>query len=162
MIPVLQARNIMTADTLTVSASDSVASAARRLVDQGISNAPVVHGELGREILVGFVSERDLMQCYAAGWFHSRPELKVSEIMRPHPICVRPETDVFTLAAIFLQHGFRHLPVVSGSVVLEGMVSRRDVLAALMKHYESWKLRKPEDRETPDLASIFTQKYIIG
>lgn len=162
MVPVMQARNIMTVDTLTVRASDNVQEAAQRLVDQGISNAPVVEPDLAREILVGFVSEKDLLQCYASGWFHTRPELRIAEIMRPHPVCVRPETDVFTLAAIFMQHGFRHLPVVTGTNVLEGMVSRRDVLAALLKHYESWRLRKPEDREMPDVAGIFTARFIVG
>jgi CBS domain-containing protein len=81
--------------------------------------------------------------------------------MRTHPVAVRPEADLFTLAAIFMQHGFRHLPVVAANM-LQGMVSRRDVLAALLDHYRDWRGQDPAMRKAPDLGGIFTPRYLLG
>jgi CBS domain-containing protein len=155
------ARDIMTADVFTVDKDIDVLQAADRMIARGVSNAPVVEHDFTRNIVVGFISEKDLMQCYASGRFYAGPELRVRDVMRPHPVCVRPEADLFTLAAIFMQHGFRHLPVVTAQV-LEGMVSRRDVLAALLKHYRSWAVQPPSERRVPDLAGIFTSRYLLG
>lgn len=155
------ARDIMTADVFTVDKDTDVIQAADRMIARGVSNAPVVEHDFTRNIIVGFISEKDLLQCYASGRFYAGPELRVRDVMRPHPVCVRPETDLFSLAAIFMQHGFRHLPVVTAQV-LEGMVSRRDVLSALLKHYRVWSLQPPSERKTPDLAGIFTSRYLLG
>lgn len=126
-----------------------------------MSNAPVVEVDFTRRMLVGFVSEKDLMQCYATGQLYARPEILVSEIMRPHPIAVRPEADLFSLAAIFMQHAFRHVPVVRAGM-LEGMVSRRDVLNALLDHYREWQKLDPTRRRAPDLAAVFAPRFLIG
>lgn len=155
------ARDIMTSDTLTVRRHDPVLETAQRMLAQGVSTAPVVEPMSEAEFLVGFVSEKDVMQCLASGRFHARPDIAIQEIMRPHPVCVRPAADILALAAIFMQHGFRHLPVVEGRVLL-GMVSRRDVIRGMLDHYDSWKLGPSAGREIPDLGGIFTPQYLVG
>jgi CBS domain-containing protein len=157
----IQAKDIMTTDTFTVDENTRVKEAATLLVGRGLSNAPVIKKDFTRELLLGFVSEKDLMQCYASGAFYAKPDLKVADIMRPHPVCVRPETDLFTLATIFMQHGYRHVPVVQ-SQMLQGMVSRRDVLKALLEHYKEWEKQDPATRKVPDIAGIFTPRYVVG
>lgn len=155
------ARDLMTRGPFTVEATALVAEAAGALLARGVSNAPVIRTESTRKLLAGFVSEKDLMLCYASGRLYSQPDLQVGEIMRTHPVAVRPEADLFTLAAIFMQHGFRHLPVVSAGA-LEGVVSRRDVLQGLLAHYQAWERQDPRTRRAPDLAGIFTPRYLLG
>ena len=155
------ARDIMTADPFTVDGKARVIDAAELMIARGVSNAPVVYSDFSRKLLVGFVSEKDLMQCYASGRLYSQPDLQVGDVMRTHPVAVRPEADLFTLAAIFMQHGFRHLPVVAANI-LQGMVSRRDVLAALLDHYRDWREQDPATRKAPDLGGIFTPRYLLG
>jgi len=155
------ARDIMTPDPFTVDSQALVLEVAGQLIARGVSNAPVVAKDFSRKLLVGFVSEKDLMQCYATGRLYSQPDLQVGEIMRTHPVAVRPEADLFTLAAIFMQHGYRHLPVVAANM-LQGVVSRRDVLAALLDHYREWSRQDPALRKAPDLAGIFTPRFLLG
>lgn len=157
----ITAVEIMTADVVTVARSMNILEAAELLIRSRISSAPVVDVDFTRNLLVGFVSEKDLMQCYASGQFYADPGLRVETVMRPHPVCVRPETDLFTLAAIFMQHGFRHVPVAVGQI-LQGMVSRRDVLAALLADYREWQCLDPAKRERPNLAGVFTSRYLLG
>jgi CBS domain-containing protein len=159
--PRVTARDLMMPDPFTVEAEALVVDAAARMTERGVSNAPVVKSDFTRKILVGFISEKDVMQCYASGRLYSQPELQVGEIMREHPVGVRPEADLFTLAAIFMQHGFRHLPVVMAGM-LQGVVSRRDVLKGLLDHYATWRRQDPATRKTPDMAGIFTPRYLLG
>lgn len=159
--PKVTARDLMMADPFTVEAEALVVDAAARMIARGVSNAPVVRTDFTRRLLAGFVSEKDMMQCYASGRLYSQPDLQVGEIMRAHPVAVRPQADLFTLAAIFMQHGFRHLPVVEAGM-LQGVVSRRDVLKGLLDHYEAWRRQDPATRKAPDLAGTFTPRYLLG
>jgi CBS domain-containing protein len=157
----ITAAQIMTVDLVTLPRSMTVAEAAELLVRSRVSSAPVVDVDFTRDLLVGFVSEKDLMQCYASGRVHADPGIRVDALMRPHPVCVKPEADLFTLAAIFMQHGYRHVPVTVGQV-LQGMVSRRDVLAALVDDYRQWRCLDPDTRQAPDLSGVFTSRFLIG
>ncbi len=157
----LTAADIMTTDVVTVPPSMNVLVAAELMIRHRVSNVPVVEADLARMVLLGFVSEKDLMQCYANGQFYAEPELRVDAVMRPNPVCVKPQADLFTLAAIFMQHGFRHLPVAIGQA-LQGMVSRRDVLAALLGDYREWQKLDPAGRTLPDLSGVFTSRYLLG
>jgi len=159
--PKVTARDLMTADPFTVDPQSTVVDAATAMLARGVSNAPVVEIDFTRKVLVGFLSEKDVMHCYASGRLYSEPGLMVGEIMRPHPVGVRPEADLFTLAAIFMQHGFRHLPVVAAGMLL-GVVSRRDVVKGLFKHYDQWLQQDPATRKAPDMAGIFTPRFLLG
>jgi CBS domain-containing protein len=159
--PKVTARELMTAEPFTVNAQNTVVDAATAILSHGVSNAPVVEADFNRRMLAGFISEKDVMQCYASGRLYAEPDLVVGEIMRAHPIGVRPEADLFTLAAIFMQHGFRHLPVVEAGALL-GVVSRRDVLKGLFRHYDQWLGEDPATRKTPDMAGTFTPRFLLG
>ncbi|MDD3763374.1 MAG: CBS domain-containing protein [Nevskiales bacterium] len=155
-----QAKDVMTTDVVTVVASMRVAQAADLLLQRGVSSAPVVESDFTRQIVVGFLSERDLMECVASGQLHAQPEITVADVMRRHPLAVSPTTDLYTLAAVFMQHGFRHLPVVVAQT-LQGVVSRRDVLDGLMQDYRQWLSQDPSLREVPDFAGIFAPRFLV-
>ena len=75
------------------------------------------------------------------------PAKTAETIMKRHPICVCPEADLFALASIFTNHGYRHLPVVEDLNLL-GVVSRRDVMKALDQYYRDW-MRNRKPRKIP-------------
>ena len=154
------AADIMTRELVTVEHNLSVLQAAERLVDAGVSNAPVVEHDFTRQILRGLISEKDLMNCYATGAIYQRPGLKVSAIMRKHPACIEPQTPLFTLASVFLQSNHRHLPVVESQVLL-GIVSRRDVLRAMVGHFRLWALGDRAQRRIPDIAGLLEAESIV-
>ncbi len=157
----LTAKDIMTTAVVTLSVKDTVIEAATKLLSNKVSNAPVVDHDMTREILVGFVSEKDIMQCYAEGIFYRQPDLKVLDVMRRHPVSVREDADLYTLAAVFMQYSYRHVPVTKASM-LQGIVSRRDVLSAFFNNYSEWQSGGAKSEDVPDLKAIFTPKYLVG
>jgi CBS domain-containing protein len=80
--------------------------------------------------------------------------------MRKHPVCVQPQTELFTLASIFVHHGYRHLPVVEDGVLL-GIVSRRDILKAMNDYYQR-EIRDSDRRKHPqEVAEMIQQRLIV-
>lgn len=154
------AGQLMTTKVVTIELQLNVLQAAERLLEHGVSNAPVVEQDFTRRILHGFVSEKDLIACYASGAFYRQPDLRVSAIMRKHPVTVQPGTGLFELASIFMQSDYRHLPVAESKVLL-GMVSRREVLRELVQHYREWSLLDPSKRRIPDIAGIFAAAHLV-
>lgn len=157
------AAELMSPDVVTVSADDTVLDAAQRLLYKRVSNAPVVRHRDKQRLLQGFVGEKDLMGCLANGRIYAQPDLAVREIMRVHPVCIRPETDLFIVAMIFMQHGFRHLPVIEDGALL-GVVSRRDALEGLVAHHAAYRAAAEEQRSEmlPDFERLDTRQFIIG
>lgn len=160
-LPVPTAADIMTAAVVTLDRGVGLLEAAERLLKHKVSNAPVVAWEGTRPKLLGFVSEKDLIQCYASGAFHRDGTLTVGEIMRLHPVGVKAEADLFTLAALFMQHEYRHLPVLKAGELV-GIVSRRDVLRDLLAHYHAWETQDPAERHAPDLEGLFAHRFVVG
>lgn len=158
------ASDFMTVHVHTVSPGMSLGDVIQFLIRHKISNAPVVEQQDGKQKLVGFISERDCLALLAdESYFGSpSPPQTVRTAMRLHPVCVSPETELFTLASIFVNHGFRHLPVVDGEV-LRGIVSRRDILRALDEYYrETQDLQSRRKFFRPDLHEIANHRFITG
>jgi CBS domain-containing protein len=109
---------------VTVSAQihQSVLEVARLMVEHNIGAVPV----LARGELLGIFSERDLMnRVVVQGRDPARTP--VSEVMTGDPLTVSPTESLETCMTLMRRHGFRHLPVCSGSE-LRGVVSLRDIL----------------------------------
>lgn len=134
------------------------------LLHHDISSAPVVETIGERTVLVGFISERDCLEYLSNEAFYGSPSMPqtVRTMMRRHPVCVTPETELFALVSVFVHHGFRHLPVVDEDHHLLGIVSRRDILKALEQYYH--RVVKAHDREhfPPDLGEIIHQRFIVA
>ncbi len=125
------------------------------LLKHSISNAPVVVASTTGRQLVGFISERDCLEYLSNEAFYGNPAPphRAETIMRRHPICVAPDTDLFTLVSVFISHGYRHLPVTEGNKLL-GIVSRRDILRALDKHYREYSDTHPKKSTRPDPSRL--------
>jgi CBS domain-containing protein len=124
-------RQVMTPDPYTVSPEDDVLDVARLVERHRFSAVPV----LRRGELVGMITTQDLIghaahlaKVEARG--RERP-LAVTHLMTPGPITTVEVGDHLDLAQTVMRLGpFRHLPVLKGGQLV-GMVSDRDILAAL-------------------------------
>ena len=105
--------------------------AAHQLVKHNVSGAPVLdrHGRL-----VGILTERDIMQVATQAYYHGTPGGLVSERMTTDPVSVSPDSSILTLAEMFIDGRFHRYPVVDNGRLV-GIISRRDVMRAMARHY---------------------------
>ncbi|MFW5815879.1 MAG: CBS domain-containing protein [Wenzhouxiangella sp.] len=158
-----QAQDFMTRKVHTVRPEMSLDEAIGFLRRHKISNAPVVEEDAdGHRLLVGFLSEGDCLEHLSNEVFFGSPAPRqtVNTMMKRHPVCIEPEMDVFTLASIFVNHGYRHLPVAAEGRLL-GIVSRRDILHALNGFYQAAFKDRKSKKFPPDLAEIINHRFIL-
>ncbi len=155
-----KAAMFMTRNLVTVAQKMSLKEATALILEQKVSNAPVVINKGNYLELVGFLSERDCLEYISNEFFYANPDQNVETMMRVHPVCISPDADVFTVASIFIQHNYRHLPVTRNKELL-GIVSRRDILKALFKHYDEVSKDMGEKWERPDLSQIVNHRFIV-
>ncbi|GAA5511148.1 CBS domain-containing protein [Novipirellula caenicola] len=157
------AQDLMNRDVRTIPPAMHLVDIVAFLQRHKLSNAPVTKREGNQQRLLGFVSEGDCLECLANELFYGNPSpVQTAEtIMKRHPTCVTPETDIFTLTSIFMSHRFRHLPVVDGAILL-GIVSRRDILKSLDKYYREWSDTRDHERFPVDLHEIINLRFLVG
>lgn len=138
----MQVRNVMSSPAVSVGPEVTVAAAARLLAKHRFSALPVVEdGEL-----VGIVTEIDLLHGRVRHDARSpllAPELAVgavvqtvADVMAVDVLIAAPTTDVADLVEVMRARRVRSVPVVAGGLrgrELRGIVSRRDVLAAIAR-----------------------------
>ena len=122
-------KDIMSPSLLVFTPEMDLLDASQLLVYYGVSGAPVVdeHGQLA-----GILTERDCFKSTLTAGYHGELAGKVAEYMSRVVESVEPDTGILDLAERFLTSKYRRYPVVKdGSLV--GIVSRRDVLEALLR-----------------------------
>jgi CBS domain-containing protein len=136
--PIL-ACDMMVTKLITLSPDMGLRDAARLLLKNRISGAPVVNaaGEL-----IGIFSEKDLMQALIDAVYDELPSSEVSAYMSRKVYTVDAQADILAIAQIFRTKDYRRLPVVQEGKLV-GQISRRDVMAAVVKLLEP-----AEDRKT--------------
>lgn len=142
------AGQFMTVGAATIGPEESIAKAARMMLDYRISGLPVVD-EAGK--LVGIVSEGDLVRRAETGtqsrpgWFdflsgpgqaaqeyvraHGR---KVHEVMSREVVTVTAETPVQDVVELMDARGIKRVPVVRDGAVI-GIISRANFLRSLAR-----------------------------
>jgi CBS domain-containing protein len=143
----MMAKDVMTADVITVAPDTTIRTVAELLVTQGVSGMPV----LDKGVLVGIVTEGDLLHRAEIGtatrpiswWsriFKDKAQLAaeysrehsthVVDVMTKNVITVEESTPIADIADLFGQRKIRRVPVVrDGNVV--GIVSRANLVRAL-------------------------------
>lgn len=157
----MQAKDVMTADVISVKPDDTVADVARALMEHGISAAPVID----RDELVGIVSEGDLvrraevgtaerhrswwLQLFTAESTLTREFVKshaahVRDIMVERVVTVAEDTPLNEIAATLERQRIKRVPVVRNNRVV-GIVSRADIVQKLAAHRETPVQDEPND-----------------
>ena len=158
-----QASDYMNSHVQTLTPDISLADVISFLLGHGLSSAPVVESrDGGGRQLVGFVSEHDCLASLSNEMFYGSPSPRqtAGTIMRKHPVCVAPDTELFTLASIFVHHGMRHLPVVDQGKLV-GIISRRDILEAMDKHYRAFLEMAEHERRPLSLRDVLSQGVVV-
>ncbi|MBM3674455.1 MAG: citrate synthase [Actinobacteria bacterium] len=113
--------DIMSRPVVTATPGETVAQAAARMGEGRVGSVVVVEG--GRP--VGILTERDLVRIGAA--VVDTGTVTVREWMTPNPNRVAPDAEAPAAFASLSEHGYRHIPVVDGDVLV-GIVSMRDLM----------------------------------
>ncbi|MEM9194355.1 MAG: CBS domain-containing protein [Myxococcota bacterium] len=129
------AKDIMTEEVLTVSASATVADAAEALQSMDIRHLPVVEGNS----LVGILSDRDLKSVYMPKLvdgstlqsIEERYHAPVTTLMTPDVVKSHPDATLPELIELILENRVGAVPITDPSTqALLGIVSYVDVLRA--------------------------------
>jgi len=147
----IQAKDIMTRNVITVSPDTEIAHAAKLLLTNHINGVPVVN-ETGE--LVGILCQSDLiiqqktlpipsLFTLLDGYIPLTPSkkldkevekiaaAKVAEAMTADPVTVRPDTGIEDVAALMVEKNYHTLPVVDADKLV-GIVGKEDVLKTLI------------------------------
>ena len=148
------AADIMDADIPAVSPQDDARAAIEVLARQDLAAIPVIDAD--RKV-VGIVSESDLVISEEESDLHLPHFLnimggvvfvesmkgfeerlnkafatQVKDLMTPDPVCAKTYQAVDRVARLIADHHHNHLPVVDEDGRLAGLLTRADVLAALV------------------------------
>ena len=151
----IQAKDIMTTDLITVSPDMEIVKAAKILLEKGINGIPVVDG--GK--LVGILCQSDLIaqqkKLPVPSMFTLLDGLiplgstkqfekalqkiaatTVADAMTADPVTVNPETSVEEIAGLMVDRSFHTIPVVEKGRLV-GIVGKEDVLRTLTQGSET-------------------------
>ena len=121
-------KEIMVKKAITAKEDTPLGRVCRTLVSKKLSGLPVVDP---KDNLVGFISERDIIQAICTKDFQRK---KVSDVMTRKVISVEENTPIDQLSRLFTDKPFRYIPATkSGRLV--GVVSRKDVINRLLGQY---------------------------
>jgi CBS-domain-containing membrane protein len=129
--PLIHSGQIMSHPVTVLYQSMAVAEAWRVLQHWGIHQAPVID-EARR--LIGMVTERDLLTVIDVDGERVLENLKrqVKDVMTSPVVASVPVTDIRRIAAAMLEGGLSAVPIVNESEHIVGIVSRADILRAVM------------------------------
>ena len=131
MLRSMMVKDHMSKNVVTLDPDTEILRAAHTLITHDISGAPVLdkHGRL-----VGILTERDCMRVAMQADYHGIPGGLVKDHMSTSPQSVTPGESILDLAQLFISGRFHRYPVVDNGRLI-GVISRRDVMRAMAKHY---------------------------
>lgn len=129
----IAADEIMVKRVVTLSPDMDVHDAVKLLLRHRISGAPVVDSE-GRYL--GVFSERCCLGVILDSAYEQLPTHTVGAFMDTEAKTISADTQLLSIAQVFLLTSARRLPVIDEQNRVLGQVSRRDVIQAGMKHLE--------------------------
>ncbi|SDK73630.1 CBS domain-containing protein [Billgrantia gudaonensis] len=122
-------RDIMSRDCYRVTGNTSVTTLAEGLALHRLPGVPVVDGH---DHLIGFISEQDVLgKVLESAYLNDEPPL-VRELMRHEVLSVMPTKSITDLAQEMLGAKPKVYPVTEQGRLV-GIVTRRDVLSALLR-----------------------------
>ena len=147
----IKVKDVMTNLVVTVRPQDTIQEAARQLLNNRISGAPVV--EQGR--LVGVISEADLVAAYApparsGSYFVATDSMfslrgtggggkhrtRVADVMTKDVVSISRDTSVWKAVSLIDRRSVRRLPVVDSDGYVVGVLARSDLVRAMARSDE--------------------------
>jgi CBS domain-containing protein len=122
-----------------IFASTSIKEAVTMMLKEGVIGAPVVDE---KRQLIGYLSEQDCVKDMLNDAFYSEEPGPVSSVMQTEVVSVTPETSIVEIAQIIMTNRPKNYPVVTDGKLV-GLISRSDVLRALLEHEEHGYFSKP-------------------
>jgi CBS domain-containing protein len=123
------AGDYMSTRLVTLEPQMDVLEAMRRLLDEGISGAPVVDS---RGNLLGILTQRDCLTVAVQAIYHQEPAGDVSKYMSRNVDTMPASASLIDVIEAFRQSRYRRFPVLEGSRLV-GQISRRDILRATLE-----------------------------
>ncbi|MFT5880111.1 MAG: CBS domain-containing protein [Moritella sp.] len=111
-----------------------VATAVDKLLKSTHIGAPVVNNN---GVLVGWVSEQDCLASLLESSYYCEQVAIVNDVMQQNVLTVKPEDSIIELAQQMLAPKPKVYPVIDGTGLLVGVISRRNVLKAMDKQQQS-------------------------
>ena len=121
----VQARDIMTTDVISVSRRTPVCKAGTLLLEHGITGMPVVDDDM---TLAGVITEKDLLRLL---YTHEAEKDKTVEDFMTAPVIFFQENESLEdICHVMIANHFRRVPVTSasGKKRVIGVISRSDIL----------------------------------
>lgn len=163
----MNASDVMTVRVITIEPDATVQTAAKLMLERGISALPVVD-KAGK--LIGIISEGDLMRRSETGterksswWlnfisgsdqladdFVKAHGMKVSDVMSRDVVVAKPDTPLRDIARLLESNRIKRVPVVEGDRVV-GVVSRANLLQGLASAKPPASGAQPSDAELRDI-----------
>lgn len=118
---------VMTRKVITLSPDEPVIEARRIMAEKFIAGIPITVGKR----VVGIITTSDVLKVPP----EKLREVKVGQIMTPHPRCVLPQWNLLEVIRMFVSEGYGRAPVVKDfdSMELVGIISRADIARYLVK-----------------------------
>ncbi|EGG94770.1 CBS domain protein [gamma proteobacterium IMCC1989] len=123
-----------------IHATTSIKEAVTMMLKEGVIGAPVVDKN---NQLIGYLSEQDCVKDMLNDAFYSEEPGPVSSAMQTEVVSVTPETSIVEIAQTIMTNRPKNYPVVTDGKLV-GLISRSDVLRALLEHEEDGYFSKPK------------------
>jgi acetoin utilization protein AcuB len=139
---IVLARKIMVSPVQILRPQATIDEALTRLREKKIRHLPVVSST---EFLIGILSDRDIFRNLGGINENYQSQARkpgsgqVQEFMKSPVLTASEDTDVRHIARLFVEQHIGALPIVTDGA-LKGIVTRSDVLKAIMRHFslELW------------------------
>lgn len=118
---------LLSRSVLTIGPACTLRDAARAMVERRVGSAVVLNDD-GPP---GIITERDLMRAFVSN--RDLSALPVDDFMTPDAITASRTWNVIEAAECMKEGGFRHLIVMNEKGSIEGILSMRDLVAALLE-----------------------------
>jgi len=169
----MRARDIMSTDVVCIESTASVFDAAELLLGAGVSAVPVVNP---KGTVVGIVSEADLLRRVEIGtaakksWlarlvdsggaaahdFVAAHGRRITDVMTKEVVTASEDEPLSGLVGLLERHKIKRIPIVrdggTAGGMLAGVVSRSDLLRAVLSREPDQPVLQPTDRALRELV----------
>ena len=128
---VFYAEQIMTSPVVTLSPDNTVDQAFKLFHQHKFRHLPVITAD---KRLQGIISDRDILKILGNRNTEAKKE-KVSTVMTTKVLTAIRKTDIRYITRIFVENHFGSMPVMDERQLV-GIITRSDILKAVISHYE--------------------------